>query len=89
LNSSIPFDSRAYYSVLGAGFFASSIHLLPKDIDAVAFVPFCALIGGAAGAFWHVLFHGFVNFPREESFRGAFLGIVFGIAVIVLGAAHA
>jgi hypothetical protein len=68
---------------------ASSIHLLPKEIDALVFIPFCALMGGVAGAFWHVLFHGFADFPQQESFRGAFLGIVFGIAFIAFGALHA
>lgn len=37
------------------------------------------------GAARHVAFHGFEKFPKQESFRGAFLGALFGLFFIGFG----
>lgn len=68
---------------------ASSIQVFPDKIDAVSFVPFCALVGGLASAFGHVLRHGFERFPRQESFRGVFLGALFGLFFVAFGSLNA
>jgi hypothetical protein len=64
---------------------ATRLRFLPAELDAVSFVPFCALIGGMTAAAHHVLLHGFEKFPKQESFRGAFLGTLFGLFFIGFG----
>lgn len=64
---------------------ATRTRFLPQEVDAVSFVPFCALVGGMTGAARHVLFNGFDRFPRQESFRGAFLGTLFGFCFVAFG----
>lgn len=66
----------------------STTRFFPEEIDAVQFIPFCALVGGFASASWHLMLRGFKDwegFPLQESFRGAFLGALFGLAFIMFG----
>jgi hypothetical protein len=63
----------------------TKFQVLPSELDAVSFVPFCALIGGMTSAARHVILHGFEKFPAQESFRGAFLGALFGLLFVGFG----
>jgi hypothetical protein len=63
----------------------TKFRFFPQEIDAVSFVPFCALVGGMTSAVRHVLLNGFDRFPRQESFRGAFLGTLFGLCFVGFG----
>lgn len=71
--------------LLFAALAVTRFRFLPSELDAVSFVPFCALIGGMTGAARHVVFYGFEKFPKRESFRGAFLGVLFGLFFIGFG----
>ena len=60
--------------------------LLPDEITAVEFVPFCAIVGGIVGAARQALVNGADGFPEKESFRGACYGVLFGFCCVGFGA---
>jgi H+/Cl- antiporter ClcA len=60
-------------------------HLLPNDLNLPSFVPFCALVGGFAGAARAVVLNRPEDFPKAASLRGAFYGALFGFFFICFG----
>lgn len=59
--------------------------LLPEEVTATEFVPFCAFVGGMTGGLRNALMGRPHTSPAGESFRGACYGALFGFLLIVFG----
>jgi hypothetical protein len=87
---SVPATHRLILDSLGLLLVIATVKIrfLPKELTAVEFVPFCAFIGGLAGAFSGNILGREASFPKRESFRGAALGALFGAVFIAFGTWH-
>ena len=77
---------RVFIFDLGAPFLlAYQYRFLPDELDLLSFVPFCALVGGLAGAGRALILNQPEEFPKGESIRGALYGVIFGFFFICFG----
>lgn len=64
---------------------AYEYRLLPEELDLTIVVPFCAFVGGLAGAGRALLMNEPEKFPKSESLRGTLYGAIFGFFFVFFG----
>ena len=64
---------------------STRFNLLPEEVTATEFVPFCAFIGGMMGGVRNALIGTSETSRAGESFRGACYGALFGLFLVIFG----